>query len=61
MGAVPKFRIGSIQRGQRRAGQLKKMKLKKDPNTSVAPKHKRGMVASMFSQMGLDFKKLINR
>jgi len=61
MGAVPKFRINSIRRGQRRAGQLKKMRLKKDPNTSVAPKHKRGMVASMFSQMGLDFKKLINR
>ncbi len=61
MGAVPKFRINSIRRGQRRAGQLKKMKLKKDPNTEAAPKHKRGLVAAMFSQMNIGFKKIISQ
>jgi len=61
MGAVPKHRISSIRRGKRRAGLLRTMKLKKDANTSVAQKHKRGLVAAMFSQMGFEFKKLINR
>ncbi len=61
MGAVPKYRISSIKRGQRRAGQLKQMKLKKDPNQESAPKHKRGLVAAMFSQMNIDFKKIISR
>lgn len=61
MGAVPKYRISSIKRGQRRAGQLRRLKLKKDANQTAAPKHKRGMVAAMFSQMGLEFKKLISR
>ncbi len=61
MGAVPKNKITSVERGLRRAGQLKRLKLKKDANTSSAPFHKRGLVAQMFSQMGLDFKKLISK
>ena len=61
MGAVPKYRISSIKRGQRRAGQLRRLKLKRDANQTVVPQHKRGMVAAMFSQMGLEFKKLISR
>ena len=36
MGAVPKNKITSIERGRRRAGQLRRLKLKKDANTSSA-------------------------
>lgn len=63
MGAVPKNKITSAERGKRRAGQGSRLKkqLNKDPNQSAAPKHKRGLVAAMFSQMGFEFKKLIKR
>lgn len=60
MGAVPKNKITSIERGKRRAGQLKQTKIKKDPNQAAAPLHKRGLVAQMFNQMGIEFKKIIS-
>jgi len=57
MGAVPKKKITSVMRGKRRAGQ--KQNMKKDVNVSQAQPHKKGLVAQMFSRMGLDFKKLL--
>ncbi len=59
MGAVPKKKITSVMRGKRRAGQVKDMK--KDPNNSQTQPHKKGLVAQMFSRMGLDFKKLLSK
>ncbi len=61
MGALPKNKITSAERGKRRQGQLRQLKLKKDANQSAAPLHKRGLVAQMFNRMGLDFKKIISR
>lgn len=61
MGAVPKNKITSSERGKRRQGLLRRIKLIKDPNTSVTPRYKQGLVAQMFGQMGLEFKKLLSR
>ena len=59
MGAVPKKRISSIRRGKRRAGL--RQDLKQDPNVSQTQAYKKGLVAQMFSRMGLDFKKLLTK
>jgi hypothetical protein len=61
MGAVPKNKITSVERGKRRAGQARSLRLKKDANQSVVPLHKRGLVAQMFSQMEISFKKIISK
>jgi ribosomal protein L32 len=61
MGAVPKNKITSAERGKRRSGQLRQLKLKKDPNQSAVPLHKRGLVAEMFSQMEINFQKFISK
>jgi hypothetical protein len=59
MGAVPKNKITSVERGKRRAG--KRKNLKQDPNNARVQPHKRGLVAQMFSRMGLDFKHLLEK
>ncbi|MBD3250188.1 MAG: hypothetical protein GF381_01275 [Candidatus Pacebacteria bacterium] len=51
MGAVPKNKITSVERGKRRAGN--RPDLVKDINRAKAPLHKRGLVAQMFRRMGL--------
>ncbi len=61
MGAVPKNKVTSIERGKRRAGQLRQTQIKKDPNQAAAPLHKRGLVAQMFSRMDIEFKKIISK
>ena len=57
MGAVPKNKITSVERGKRRAG--KQRDLKKDPHHSQVQPHKKGLVAQMFSRMGLKFDHLL--
>jgi hypothetical protein len=59
MGAVPKVRISSIMRGKRRAGN--QPQLKKDPKKHQVQPHKQGLVAQMFSRMGLDFTHLLHK
>ncbi len=61
MGAVPKNKITSVERGKRRAGQARQLNLKKDPNRSTIPLHKRGLVAQMFTRMEIKFQKLISQ
>jgi hypothetical protein len=51
MGAVPKNKITSIERGKRRSGN--RPDLVKDLKFAKTPKHKRGLVAQMFKRMGL--------
>lgn len=50
MGALPKNKITSVERGKRRAGNTPS--LKKDKNASV-PLHKRGLVAQILQKTGL--------
>lgn len=57
MGAVPKNRITSVERGKRRAGN--RPKLRKNLKQAKTPLHKRGLVAQMFKRMGLDLKSKI--
>ncbi len=57
MGAVPKNKITSVERGKRRAG--KKKDLKKDTYHSRVQPHKKGLVAQMFSRMGIKFDHLL--
>ncbi|MEA2056120.1 MAG: hypothetical protein U9O78_00160 [Patescibacteria group bacterium] len=59
MGAVPKNKITSVERGKRRAGNRKN--LKKDPRNSRVQPYKQGLVAQMFSRMGLDFEHLLKK
>lgn len=59
MGAVPKNKITSVERGKRRAG--KRRDLKQDPNHARVQPHKKGMVAQMFSRMGLEFEHLLKK
>jgi hypothetical protein len=51
MGALPKNKITSVERGKRRAGN--RPQLKKDLNTMI-PAHKQGFVAEFFKFIGLD-------
>lgn len=48
MGAVPKNKITSVERGKRRAGN--RPKLKRDVHVAKIPLHKRGLMAS-FSKL----------
>ncbi len=59
MGAVPKNKITRVERGKRRAG--KRKNLKKDPRHSRVQPHKQGLVAQMFSRMGLEFRHLLEK
>ncbi|GEM_PF-2711701 len=61
MGALPKNKITHAERGKRRSGQLRQLKLKKDPNQNTVPLHKQGLVAEMFSQMEIKFQKFISK
>lgn len=51
MGAVPKNKITSIERGKRRSGN--RPDLVKDLKFAKTPMHKQGLVAQMFRRMGL--------
>lgn len=55
MGAVPKNKITSVERGKRRAGN--RPQLKKDPKVSSVPLHKRGIVASILEKLNITEKK----
>ena len=50
MGALPKNKITSVERGKRRAGNTPS--LKKDKNASI-PLHKRGLVAQILKKAGI--------
>ncbi len=50
MGALPKNKITSVERGKRRAGN--RPNLKKDLHTTI-PAHKQGFVAELFKFIGL--------
>ncbi len=50
MGALPKNKITSVERGKRRAGNTPS--LKKDRN-SVVPLHKQGLVAQILKKAGI--------
>jgi hypothetical protein len=51
MGALPKNKITSVERGKRRRGNTPS--LKKDANKASVPLHKRGLVASFLKLTGL--------
>ncbi len=51
MGAHPKNKITSVERGKRRAGNTPK--LKRDHNVVSIPLHKRGLVASILRKIGV--------
>lgn len=51
MGALPKNKITSAERGKRRRGN--KPKLKKDSKKAQVPLHKRGLVAQFLQSIGL--------
>lgn len=59
MGAVPKNKITSSERGKRRAGN--RPHLRKNPNHSKTPLHKRGLVFQMFKRMGIDFNQIASK
>lgn len=52
MGAVPKNKITSVERGKRRAGN--KPSLKKDIKCASTPAHKQGLVASILKKLNLN-------
>lgn len=51
MGALPKNKITSAERGKRRAGNTPN--IKKDPKVTTVPLSKRGLVGSILSAIGL--------
>ncbi|MBP7768378.1 hypothetical protein KA082_00890 [Candidatus Woesebacteria bacterium] len=51
MGAHPKNKITSVERGKRRAGNTPS--LKKDHRITTVPLHKRGLVQSILASIGL--------
>lgn len=51
MGALPKNKITSAERGKRRAGNTPN--IKKDPKVTSVPLSKRGLVASILAATGL--------
>lgn len=55
MGAVPKNKITSVERGKRRKGNSPK--LKADTNVKKAPLHKRGLVAQILGKLQIAEKK----
>ena len=52
MGALPKNKITSAERGKRRAGNTRK--ITKDFRVAVVPSNKRGLVASILTAIGLE-------
>jgi len=50
MGALPKNKISSVERGKRRAGN--KPKLKKDTNMAAVPKAKQSFVSNLLKFAG---------
>lgn len=54
MGALPKNKITSAERGKRRRGNTPK--LGKDVKTNSIPMHKRGFVAQLFKAVGIKAK-----
>ena len=50
MGALPKNKITSVERGKRRAGN--RPKLKKDVNMTAVPKAKKSFVANLLKFAG---------
>lgn len=54
MGALPKNKITSMERGKRRRGNTKS--LKKDPRNTQVPMAKRGLVNQIFKSLGLELK-----
>jgi hypothetical protein len=52
MGAQPKNKISSIERGKRRSGNTKKVT--KDPAVSRVPLHKRSFLSRVKQAVGLD-------
>jgi hypothetical protein len=52
MGAQPKNKITSVERGKRRRGNTPK--LKRDVKTSSVPMHKQGFVAQLMKFAGFD-------
>lgn len=52
MGALPKNKITSVERGKRRRGN--KPTITKDPKTNSIPHHKRGLVAQVKKAVGID-------
>jgi hypothetical protein len=55
MGAQPKNKITSVERGKRRRGNTPK--LKKDPKTASIPLHKQGFVAELMQFAGFSSSK----
>jgi len=51
MGALPKNKITSVERGKRRAGNTPK--LKKDLSKAKVPAHKLGLVSQIFKAINL--------
>ena len=51
MGAVPKNKITSAERGKRRAGNTPD--IRKDINTAKTPLHKKGFMASLLKAVGI--------
>jgi len=51
MGALPKNKITSAERGKRRHGN--KPKLKKDINLAKIPLHKQGFVTALMKKIGI--------
>lgn len=51
MGALPKNKITRVERGKRRRGNTPS--LKKDPNTTSVPLHKKGIVAEFKKALGI--------
>lgn len=54
MGALPKNKITSVERGKRRRGN--KPTIAKDPKTTSVPQHKRGLVAQVKKAVGMETK-----
>lgn len=54
MGALPKNKITSVERGKRRAGN--KPKLKKDTKITQVPMHKRGLVSEILKKLNISSK-----
>jgi len=54
MGALPKNKITSVERGKRRRGN--KPTITKDPKITSIPQHKRGLVAQVKKAVGMETK-----
>ena len=54
MGALPKNKITSVERGKRRRGNTPS--LKKDPKVTKVPAHKQGLVAQFLKTLGISEK-----